>query len=232
MGVAFADVFTGVYSALAIVCGARAARAHRPRHPYRHGAARHPGRRAREPGDVLSRLRPGRRNGSATPTPTVVPYQVFPVADGHIIIACGNDGQFARLAALARRTRARAGRALQDQLRARGEPRDPDPGHDRADLEVHPRGPARETRGDRRAGRADQRSRRCVRRPAGACIAACASTGRARRRRAASFRACARPSSSMASPPPPRAPRRGSASIRRRCCARSGRGEGPDEDSL
>src|SRR5207302_9004700 len=32
--------------------------------------------------------------------PTVVPYQVFPVADGHVIIACGNDTQFARLMAL------------------------------------------------------------------------------------------------------------------------------------
>ncbi|BAT58094.1 succinyl-CoA:(R)-benzylsuccinate CoA-transferase subunit BbsF [Variibacter gotjawalensis] len=29
--------------------------------------------------------------------PVVVPYQVFPVADGHIIIACGNDGQFGKL---------------------------------------------------------------------------------------------------------------------------------------
>jgi crotonobetainyl-CoA:carnitine CoA-transferase CaiB-like acyl-CoA transferase len=29
--------------------------------------------------------------------PTVVPYEVFPVADGHIIIAVGNDGQFRRL---------------------------------------------------------------------------------------------------------------------------------------
>jgi glutaryl-CoA transferase len=26
-----------------------------------------------------------------------VPYQVFPVADGHVIIACGNDGQFVKL---------------------------------------------------------------------------------------------------------------------------------------
>jgi len=25
-----------------------------------------------------------------------VPYQVFPVADGHVIVAVGNDGQFAR----------------------------------------------------------------------------------------------------------------------------------------
>ncbi len=32
--------------------------------------------------------------------PTVVPYQVFPCSDGHIIIACGNDTQFARLIAI------------------------------------------------------------------------------------------------------------------------------------
>jgi crotonobetainyl-CoA:carnitine CoA-transferase CaiB-like acyl-CoA transferase len=31
---------------------------------------------------------------------SVVPYGVFPTADGHVIIACGNDGQFERLAAL------------------------------------------------------------------------------------------------------------------------------------
>ena len=31
--------------------------------------------------------------------PNVVPYEVFPVTDGHIIIAVGNDGQFRRLCA-------------------------------------------------------------------------------------------------------------------------------------
>src|SRR5260370_21426864 len=30
----------------------------------------------------------------------IVPYQVFPVADGHIIIATGNDNQFAKLCAV------------------------------------------------------------------------------------------------------------------------------------
>jgi len=39
-----------------------------------------------------------KRTGNAHPA--VVPYQVFPVADGHVIIACGNDTQFARLIAL------------------------------------------------------------------------------------------------------------------------------------
>jgi crotonobetainyl-CoA:carnitine CoA-transferase CaiB-like acyl-CoA transferase len=38
---------------------------------------------------------PPPRTGNAHTS--IVPYQVFPVADGHIIIACGNDGQFRRL---------------------------------------------------------------------------------------------------------------------------------------
>ncbi len=32
--------------------------------------------------------------------PNIVPYDVFPVADGNIIIACGNDGQFRKLVAV------------------------------------------------------------------------------------------------------------------------------------
>jgi crotonobetainyl-CoA:carnitine CoA-transferase CaiB-like acyl-CoA transferase len=32
--------------------------------------------------------------------PNVIPYQVFPVADGHIIIASGNDSQFGKLCAV------------------------------------------------------------------------------------------------------------------------------------
>jgi crotonobetainyl-CoA:carnitine CoA-transferase CaiB-like acyl-CoA transferase len=32
--------------------------------------------------------------------PSIVPYEVFPVADGHIVIAVGNDGQFRRLCAV------------------------------------------------------------------------------------------------------------------------------------
>jgi len=32
--------------------------------------------------------------------PNITPYQIFPVADGHIIIASGNDNQFAKLCAV------------------------------------------------------------------------------------------------------------------------------------
>ncbi len=31
--------------------------------------------------------------------PNIVPYEVFPVADGYIIIASGNDGQYRKLCA-------------------------------------------------------------------------------------------------------------------------------------
>jgi crotonobetainyl-CoA:carnitine CoA-transferase CaiB-like acyl-CoA transferase len=31
--------------------------------------------------------------------PNVVPYRVYPVLDGHVIVACGNDGQFRKLSA-------------------------------------------------------------------------------------------------------------------------------------
>lgn len=36
--------------------------------------------------------------------PTVVPYQMFATSDGHIILAVGNDGQFARFCAVAGRS--------------------------------------------------------------------------------------------------------------------------------
>src|SRR5208283_5351035 len=38
-----------------------------------------------------------RRMGNAHPN--IAPYQTFPVADGWVIVAVGNDGQFARLCA-------------------------------------------------------------------------------------------------------------------------------------
>ncbi|HWI85992.1 MAG TPA: CaiB/BaiF CoA-transferase family protein [Sphingomonas sp.] len=43
---------------------------------------------------LVSGVAPGRLGNAH---PSIVPYEVFPVADGHIIIAVGNDGQFQRL---------------------------------------------------------------------------------------------------------------------------------------
>ena len=47
--------------------------------------------------------------------PNIVPYQVFPAADGHIIIATGNDGQYAKALQRARRAGARQGPGLHRQ---------------------------------------------------------------------------------------------------------------------
>ena len=32
--------------------------------------------------------------------PNIVPYQIFPVADGHVVVAVGNDSQFVKLSAI------------------------------------------------------------------------------------------------------------------------------------
>ncbi len=97
--VAYADVFTGLYASNAIL------------------AALH-GRRSTGRGCHIDMAlldtqvsvignqamvhlltgRPPPRTGNAHTS--IVPYQVFPAADGHIIIACGNDGQFRRLCGL------------------------------------------------------------------------------------------------------------------------------------
>ena len=96
VGVAWIDVFTGLYG----VIGIQAALAERERSGrgqfvdlalfdcalgvLANQAANH----------LLGGLEP-RRLGNAHPN--IVPYQVFPASDGHLIIACGNDRQFAAL---------------------------------------------------------------------------------------------------------------------------------------
>ena len=98
-GVAVADLFTGLYASIAILAALRGRERDRRGLPYRHGAARRPGRDARQPGDELSdRGEAPRRLGNAHPN--IAPYQTFAVADGHVIVAVGNDAQFARLCAL------------------------------------------------------------------------------------------------------------------------------------
>ncbi|WP_129794601.1 CaiB/BaiF CoA-transferase family protein [Sphingosinicella sp. CPCC 101087] len=99
IGVAFADIFTGVYASTAILAALR-------------------GRDATGEGchidmalldtqvavlanQAMNYLVSGdtpHRLGNAHPN--IAPYQTFAVADGHVIIAVGNDGQFRRLCAL------------------------------------------------------------------------------------------------------------------------------------
>jgi crotonobetainyl-CoA:carnitine CoA-transferase CaiB-like acyl-CoA transferase len=99
MGVAFADIFTGLYGVIAI----QAALGQR----QQTGQGQHidmallDGMTGVLANQALNYLVSGaapRRLGNAHPN--IVPYQVFEAADGHLIIACGNDAQFTRLCEL------------------------------------------------------------------------------------------------------------------------------------
>lgn len=107
VGVAFADVFTGLYATIGILAALR-----------RREATGEGGRVGGQVGghvdmalldtqvsvlanQAMNYLASGtapKRMGNAHPN--IVPYQVFPCADGYFIAAVGNDGQFARFCAV------------------------------------------------------------------------------------------------------------------------------------
>ncbi|MEM9145996.1 MAG: CaiB/BaiF CoA-transferase family protein [Pseudomonadota bacterium] len=96
IGVAFADIFTGLYGVIAI----QAALAQR----HRSGRGQHidmalldamTGVLANQAMNYLATGVAPERLGNAHPN--IVPYQVFAVADGHLIVAVGNNRQFERL---------------------------------------------------------------------------------------------------------------------------------------
>jgi len=99
VGVAWIDIFTGLYG----VIGIQSALAERTRS----GMGQHIDLSLLDVGVVvLANQATNVLLGDTSPTrlgnahPNIVPYQVFPCADGHLIIACGNDKQFAALMAL------------------------------------------------------------------------------------------------------------------------------------
>ena len=99
IGIPVADIFTGVYSVIGILSALA------QREKTGRGCLVDTALLDTQVGVLanqgLSYLATGvapKRIGNAHPV--VVPYQVFPVTDGHIIIACGNDGQFAKLCAV------------------------------------------------------------------------------------------------------------------------------------
>jgi crotonobetainyl-CoA:carnitine CoA-transferase CaiB-like acyl-CoA transferase len=95
VGVAYADIFTGVYSVVAILAALRR------RDEAGEGAHIDMSLLDTQVGvlanqgmlQLVSGVTP-HRMGNAHPT--IVPYRVLPVADGHFIVAVGNDPQFAR----------------------------------------------------------------------------------------------------------------------------------------
>jgi crotonobetainyl-CoA:carnitine CoA-transferase CaiB-like acyl-CoA transferase len=95
VGVAVSDIFTGLYSVIAIQAALRHAEKDRRGPAYRHGAARHAGLGSGQPEPELSRLgRAPVQMGNAHMN--IAPYEVLPVRDGYMILAVGNDGQFQR----------------------------------------------------------------------------------------------------------------------------------------
>ncbi|MFL5068677.1 MAG: CaiB/BaiF CoA transferase family protein [Xanthobacteraceae bacterium] len=95
-GVPVSDIFTGVYSVVGILA-ALAQREKTGRGCYVDTALVDStvGVLANQALNYLVSGAVPKRIGNAHPN--IVPYQVFPVADGHIIIATGNDSQFAKL---------------------------------------------------------------------------------------------------------------------------------------
>ena len=100
VGVAVADLFTGMYATVAILAA------------LRHRDATGQGQvvdmalldtqvamLANLGANYLVTRKAPRRAGNAHQN--IVPYQVFEVADGHLILAVGNDGQFQRFCAVA-----------------------------------------------------------------------------------------------------------------------------------
>ncbi len=95
IGVAFGDIFTGLYGAIGVL-----AALHR-RDETGEGATVDMSLLdcqvavlANQAMNYLVGGRPPQRLGNAHPN--IVPYQVFAVADGYVIVAVGNDGQFRR----------------------------------------------------------------------------------------------------------------------------------------
>ena len=99
IGVAFADIFTGLYSVIAIQSALIARE--------KTGLGQQidmalfdcmTGVLANQAMNFLASGKVPKRLGNAHPN--IAPYQTFPVADGHLIVACGNDAQFSRLVAI------------------------------------------------------------------------------------------------------------------------------------
>ncbi|WP_438956653.1 CaiB/BaiF CoA transferase family protein [Cognatiyoonia sp.] len=98
VGVAVTDVFSGMYAATSILAAIH--------QRDRTGQGQHldvalldvaSATMANQAMNFLATGQSPERLGNAHPN--IVPYQVFDCADGHIIIACGNDGQFQSLCA-------------------------------------------------------------------------------------------------------------------------------------
>lgn len=106
VGVAVADLFTGLYATIGILAALR----HRDEQGWRCGNGQYLDMALLDSqvamlanlgaNYLVSGHVPGRAGNAHQ---NIVPYQVFEVADGHVILAVGNDGQFDRFCQVAGR---------------------------------------------------------------------------------------------------------------------------------
>src|SRR6186713_97868 len=98
-GVPVSDIFTGVYSVIGILAALqRRERTGKGGYVDTALVDSTVGVLANQAMNFLASGEVPKRIGNAHPN--IVPYQVFPVADGHIIIATGNDSQYGKLVAV------------------------------------------------------------------------------------------------------------------------------------
>ena len=103
VGVALTDTFTGMYAATGILAALHAR--------HRTGRGQHIDMSLLDVGmAILANQSTGYLNSGEVPQrqgnthPSLAPYQDFPTADGSMLLAIGNDGQFARFCAAVGRT--------------------------------------------------------------------------------------------------------------------------------
>jgi crotonobetainyl-CoA:carnitine CoA-transferase CaiB-like acyl-CoA transferase len=102
VGVAVADILTGMYAATAVLAAlAWRERSGRGQHVDLALLDVQVAMLANQAQAYLATGRPPSRLGNAHPS--IVPYQAFAASDGHLVLAIGNDGQFARLCQVAGR---------------------------------------------------------------------------------------------------------------------------------
>ena len=102
VGVAIADVLTGMYAATAVLAAlAQRERTGRGQHLDLALLDVQVAMLANQATSYLVTGEPPGRLGNAHPS--IVPYQVFRTARGHLVLAVGNDGQFARFCEVAGR---------------------------------------------------------------------------------------------------------------------------------
>ncbi len=167
VGVALTDIMTGLYATIAVQAAlAERARSGRGQHIDLALLDVQVACLANQASNYLAGGVVPRRMGNAHPN--IVPYQDFPTADGEMILAIGNDGQFAKFCAVADHPEWATDERFATNPQRVAQPRGADSAVAPSDGAAQHARVDRRARSGRRAVRADQSPRRSLRRPAGA----------------------------------------------------------------